>query len=328
MAYTIGDTITLNAARLDTRSNSSIAQMTGANHHEVGHLLFSPRAGDDLHERLNVINAAGGRMYYPTYNILEDARIERLLIARHPSMKPFLTLTVTELLVNVDDEDLASSYPLIAGRTYLPDAVRAASRQAYVYPDDVDELDRISQAYARLTFPGDEAEAFALIKAFHALIDSVNPPQQCSANGNQTDDPEDADQQRTLQLADAELGGDLLRVDRETEAGRQPPDLRLHGLRVELAVLRDLAAEEDVGRDGEGADELEVLEHHPDAERGGLLRAGDRHLPAVVDDRAGVGHTGSVDHRHERRLPGAVLADEGVDQAGSYVEVDVVVGDQ
>lgn len=199
VAYTIGDTITLNAARLDTRSNSSIAQMTGANHHEVGHLLFSPRAGDNLLERINA--HAGSRVYYPTYNILEDARIERLLIARHPSMKPFLTLTVTELLVNVDDEDLASSYPLIAGRTYLPGAVRAASRQAYVYPDDVDELDRISQAYARLTFPGDEAEAFALIKAFHALLYNVAPPQQCdSGQTGQTTAPEDADQQRALQV--------------------------------------------------------------------------------------------------------------------------------
>ena len=48
---------------------------------------------------------------------------------------------------------------------------------------------------------------------------------------------------------------------------------------------------------------------------------------AVDVDGAGVGLVHAVQRLHQRRLAGAVLADDRVDGAGADVEVDVVVGD-
>ena len=50
-------------------------------------------------------------------------------------------------------------------------------------------------------------------------------------------------------------------------------------------------------------------------------------LVAVDDDRALVGPVRAVEGLHQRRLAGAVLADDGVDRAGADREVDAVVGD-
>ena len=50
-------------------------------------------------------------------------------------------------------------------------------------------------------------------------------------------------------------------------------------------------------------------------------------LDAVDDDRALVGPVGAVERLHQRRLAGAVLADDGVDRAGAHRQVDAVVGD-
>ena len=50
-------------------------------------------------------------------------------------------------------------------------------------------------------------------------------------------------------------------------------------------------------------------------------------LHAVDDDRALVGPVRAVERLHQRRLAGAVLADDGVDRAGAHGQVDAVVGD-
>ena len=50
-------------------------------------------------------------------------------------------------------------------------------------------------------------------------------------------------------------------------------------------------------------------------------------LLAVDEDRALVGLVGAVQRLHQRRLAGAVLADDGVDRAAADLEVDAVVGD-
>ena len=50
-------------------------------------------------------------------------------------------------------------------------------------------------------------------------------------------------------------------------------------------------------------------------------------LFAVDEDRALVGLVGAVQRLHQRRLAGAVLADDRVDRAGADLEVDAVVGD-
>ena len=69
-----------------------------------------------------------------------------------------------------------------------------------------------------------------------------------------------------------------------------------------------------------------MLVDHADA-------GGDRRLAAVDDDRlavdadlAGIGLVEAVKDRHQRRLAGAVLADDAVDRSLLDLEIDAAVG--
>ena len=127
-------------------------------------------------------------------------------------------------------------------------------------------------------------------------------------------------------------------------ADRDRLDLRV-GLHGEAEALRDVAhplarlvhvherasvrldAEDDVLRHRHHGDEHEVLVHHPDPEVDRLVRGADPlRLPAHAD-LALVGVVEPVEDVHQRRLAGAVLAEERVHLAGAELEVDRVVGD-
>src|SRR5262249_4764046 len=58
-----------------------------------------------------------------------------------------------------------------------------------------------------------------------------------------------------------------------------------------------------------------------------VLRRRDRHGLAVHQDLARVGRVEAVEDAHQRRLPGAVLAEQRMHLAAAQVEVDVVVGE-
>src|SRR5690606_24920280 len=87
-----------------------------------------------------------------------------------------------------------------------------------------------------------------------------------------------------------------------------------------------LGAEQQVLQDRERLDQHEVLVDHADAGPDRVLGALDPALFAVDPDRAPVGLVVAVEDVHERRLAGAVLADDAVDGAGGDRQVDVPVG--
>ena len=124
--------------------------------------------------------------------------------------------------------------------------------------------------------------------------------------------------------ADAELLDQPVRLDAEAVGVGDPLDL---GPGVAADAVQPLGAEDDVLEHGEVVGEHEVLEHHADP---GLDRVGRRvqgDLGAVDLDGARVGRLDAVEDLHQRRLAGAVLADDRVDGAAPDVDVDVVVGD-
>ena len=117
------------------------------------------------------------------------------------------------------------------------------------------------------------------------------------------------------------------RVDDEPELLRQLAHARLRPALVEEDLVARLHPEDDVLGHGHHRDEHEVLVHHPDP---GLDRIAGRaeadRLP-VQEDLAGVVLEEPVEDGHQRRLAGAVLAEQRVHLAPAQVEVDVVVGD-
>ena len=90
----------------------------------------------------------------------------------------------------------------------------------------------------------------------------------------------------------------------------------------------DFHAEEDIVGDRQRGNQLEVLMHHAEAGRDGDGRVGKHRLLAVDPDLAFVGLQQAEQYVHQRRLAGAILADDGVDLAALDGEVDAVIGDE
>src|SRR5256884_8952491 len=63
---------------------------------------------------------------------------------------------------------------------------------------------------------------------------------------------------------------------------------------------------------------------HPDPESDRIARPGDPDLAPADADRAGIRPVEAIQHVHERRLPGAVLADKRVDLALADRQVDAL----
>ena len=85
-----------------------------------------------------------------------------------------------------------------------------------------------------------------------------------------------------------------------------------------------LAPEEHVGDDVEVVGEREILVHDLDPELGGVARAVDVDRLALEEDLALVERVDPDDALDQRRLAGAVVADEGHDLAPAHLEVDAV----
>ena len=93
---------------------------------------------------------------------------------------------------------------------------------------------------------------------------------------------------------------------------------------IDAPVAHDLAVGEDVFRDREVAEQVQLLEHHADAvgHRVGGVREDDR--LAVEQDPSGRRPLDAGDHLHQGRLAGAVLADQHVDRAAAHLEIGLL----
>ena len=88
-----------------------------------------------------------------------------------------------------------------------------------------------------------------------------------------------------------------------------------------------LDGEDDVLGHRHHGDEHEVLVHHADPAPDRVARRVDAHGLAVDRISPSSGLVEPVEDVHQRRLPGAVLAEQRVHLAAAEVEVDAVVGD-
>ena len=140
---------------------------------------------------------------------------------------------------------------------------------------------------------------------------------------------EDPHDRHLLPLPDGEGHHLRARVDAESVALDHGPDALDGRCRVDEQMRpQRLDAENDVLRDAELGDQLEVLVHHADAQPIGVQGAADGHTAAVEGDGAGVRLLQAGKDLHQGGLPGAVLADDGMDLVLLHGEVDGIVGEQ
>jgi hypothetical protein len=159
-AWSDGQAIYINASEIEEIDLEALAQVNGLNYHELAHHLYTPRRGTVFMKWVvdnNMMQAA---------NMLEDQRIETLLVARYPAIAPFLTATVARWLAG-DEKDAVGNYMLVRGRRYLPIEVREAFRDMFAQPELIPAIADIVDQYRLLAFPRDYAKGQELIKRFN-----------------------------------------------------------------------------------------------------------------------------------------------------------------
>lgn len=175
-AWSDGAAIYINQEEITDIDIETLTAVTGLNYHELAHHFYTPRKGTELikwvlQENLMVAT-----------NILEDQRIETLLVARYPAVAPYLINTCARWLGNTPEE-IPGVYPLIRGRRYLPVEIREAYRDEFAWPELIPNIADIVDQYRLLAFPRDYKKAQVLIKRFQDEVLSVIMPDMPNLSG-------------------------------------------------------------------------------------------------------------------------------------------------
>lgn len=167
---------------LTEATTTSLITWLGANAHEVGHSLFSPRFGSPLYTAINArIEAGLNKNLLSTFNLIEDQRQERLLIAKFPPWRTYLTQGLIRLLT---DHEIGADrlWPILVGRTWLPAELRVQAKADWSGHDPENELAKLVGQYQRLGDPGedDADEAFRVLVDIDILLSTGQPsPSGC-----------------------------------------------------------------------------------------------------------------------------------------------------
>lgn len=151
---------------------SAVAAWCGTALHGFAHSRYSPRTDEPLRETL-----ARKRMHR-TWNMIEDARIERLLLREFPGWQPHMMAACNHILLSPGPKgrpDLSSVFPLIVGRTYLPAALRQESYEAFAAEHSeyiADAVRDLVMQYLTIVDPGSEDHDLTvdIVTRLHGLL--------------------------------------------------------------------------------------------------------------------------------------------------------------
>lgn len=190
-AWSTSDHVTFVLQHLgDLTRPQDITAGKGLTLHEAAHILFSPRAGSPLVSWVHQVQTGSwpgftdhvseefpgretGASLLPVaqaYNILEDQRIETVLVGKFGApVIPWLTAAATRHLLS-DDDVLDFAHPFTWGRTYLPFALRTALRRRFASQGHAERMAQIIDFYRELNLETQLARARTLVYEFAALL--------------------------------------------------------------------------------------------------------------------------------------------------------------
>jgi hypothetical protein len=143
----------------------SLIRLKGLTIHELGHVLFTPR------DRTQLVKAIQQRNMWPAFNILEDNRIENMMIGRLSGVAPWLIHAVSAELL---DANASHEYllPLLHGRKYMPKNIRDLAASVYHNQQNVADIQRLIDEYITLNLADKNVQGRALeiVEEFTTLI--------------------------------------------------------------------------------------------------------------------------------------------------------------
>jgi hypothetical protein len=133
----------------------SVVRLKGLTIHELGHVLFTPR------DRTTLVKDVMQHHAWQAFNILEDNRIDNMMVARLSGVAPWLLHTVLAEFFSTPDghEHLM---PLLHGRKYVPQKIRDLAASVYHNQEHVPDIQRIIDEYIKLNLARKESHKRAL----------------------------------------------------------------------------------------------------------------------------------------------------------------------
>lgn len=248
-AWTDGEAITFNGPQVvkTLKGKDPISQvlaMKGLNYHELSHVLYTPRQGDELPRMvMKKVKDSGDPAYWYAFNALEDQRIETWFTSVFGASRRYFEATVVNWIVR---EGTVEAAPLVYGRKYLSSKIRVGAGKVFVqkhgdalYTRMKDVIDQ----YLQITFPGQSAKAYSLVVTFRDLLKEMQknaplpnlpvPDNGCHQAGNSSPDRSDPTvmragriiqrNQRDAQEAAQEAMDEAAKSDAEAEANMPQP---------------------------------------------------------------------------------------------------------
>jgi hypothetical protein len=183
-----GDHISFNKKQMPMpNSKYDLAVWLGTNAHELGHVLFTPRKSSLLMRRVKQAEEVLMPGLHRVWNVVEDQRQERLLIARFAPWRAYLIAALGKHL----KFDTPTAWILFAGRTWMPVKARqvAYDRSVAHWGQAVtDQLGELIGQFQVLPDPGeyDADAAFRIIERIYELVGAPADTGGC-AGGEITD---------------------------------------------------------------------------------------------------------------------------------------------
>ena len=190
-SWTDGSTITFGADEIPSIHDvNGLVVLNGLNYHELAHVLYTPGQSSDIVKRIKA-NAtpadwkvSDGELW-KAFNILEDQRIEGLLIANYPSVAPYLVATVANYFVNDSAGDPSVAWPVVYGRKYLPKNMRDHLRALFVQSREsfpIDKMEALVDEYKTFrywdTMTHDKQRAFTVVVEYARLLKNIYNPEK------------------------------------------------------------------------------------------------------------------------------------------------------
>lgn len=159
---------------------STVLRLKGLNYHELSHVLYTPRASDELPKRvIEKAKADGDYTWWYALNALEDQRIETWFAASYGASRRYFEAAVLQWLIS---DGKAEAAALMYGRKYLSTRLRAQAGVVFVKKHGkpmYDEFKVIIDAYLGVELPAQTIKALQLVSQYRDLLNKI---QQSGAN--------------------------------------------------------------------------------------------------------------------------------------------------
>jgi hypothetical protein len=159
----------------DNFTADDVLRLTGLDYHELAHVMLTPDLSG-LHDELGKWLRQDSRRW-DAWNMLEDQRIESMMVALYPNFRHYYTAAFIEYIMKAQ-QDHSTTFLLSHGRRYLGSEIRDAIRKLFVDQNLARQFATLIDRYRELDLEdtAGRRKARVIVEHFLQLLDKLPKP--------------------------------------------------------------------------------------------------------------------------------------------------------